>query len=91
MQAWASIHGHPKADIDNAGDKLGTMYYDALNELPYLTGGKSGDDVQQDERMAAIERYRDYHNKVIKPGTEPAQDVSRPKSAHKHRQIPTWA
>jgi hypothetical protein len=88
MQAWASIHGHPQANIESAGDSLRTMYYDALNELPYLTGGKSGDEVQNDERMAAIDRYRNYRDAVIKPGTEPAPLPERPKAAHKHRQIP---
>lgn len=88
MQAWAALHGNPKAKIDDAGDKLKIVYYDALNELPYLTAGKSGMDVQNDERMQAVEEYRKFKNNVLRPGTEAKKKPWKPGAASKHRRVP---
>ena len=88
LQAWASIHGHPQADIEKAGDSLRNMYYDALNELPYLTGGKSGKEVAQDDRMAAVKRWQAHRDAILKPNSKPMVVEEAPKVANKHRQIP---
>jgi hypothetical protein len=88
MQAWAAINGHPKADIENASDTLRTMYYDALNEVPYLTGGKSGTEVENAERMQAVQRYKAHRDQVLQPGSQAAPRPELPVAANKNRYIP---
>ena len=88
MQAWASLHGHPQAKLEDAGDALKTMYFDALHEIPYLTGGKSGDEMGNEERMAAVDRYKQYKDNVLKPGTVSQPPLARPVPAHKHKAVP---
>ena len=34
------------------------MWFDALNNMPYISGGKTGADAMEDERLALIERYK---------------------------------
>jgi hypothetical protein len=64
MTAWAGMHAHPNADFSKAFDTLRTLYVDVMAEIPYITGGKSGGEVAHDERMAFVERYKEYRKKV---------------------------
>lgn len=86
MQAWAGLHAHPRADLEGAVDALRTIFGDSLAEIPYLTGGKRGDDMRQAERMEAVERYRAYKRSVLgDQPLAPAQQNMRPMPARKHK------
>ena len=64
LTAWASMQAHPMVDITKAFDSLRVVYTDILSEVPYMTAGKTGKEVVNDERMAAIERYKAYRQRV---------------------------
>lgn len=71
MISWASLHGHPNADIAKAVSQLKMYYIDALSTITYLTGGRSGEDAVTQERREALERYRAYRDSVLQ-GQAPA-------------------
>lgn len=58
MQAFSALHGHPNADIQKAAEQTNRMYFNAIGRIPYMTGGKSGDDMMMEERMKAVEEYQ---------------------------------
>jgi len=66
MTAMASLHAHPNADVENGSEQTNQMYYDALSRLSYMTGGKTGKDILDEERMCAIERYLERKKRLIK-------------------------
>jgi hypothetical protein len=71
MQAFSALHAHPNADLDKAAGQTNKMYFNAMARIPYLTDGKSGDDMAQEERMKAINEYkmiRDATRKNRNPG-----------------------
>ena len=73
MQAFSALHGHPKADLDKAAEQTNKMYFNALARIPYMTEGKSGEDMIMEERMKAIEEYnrmRDAMRKTPGPRKE---------------------
>ena len=93
MQAWAAIHGHPKADMSGAVDALRGVYGDALGMIPYLTGGRSGDELRNEDRNAAIERYENYRDRLLKKPedidpTQRAPVYEKPQPARKHADRP---
>lgn len=59
MQAYAAIHGHPKADITAAFQEFGLLYGDARASIPYMTGGKGGKEQLADERMGFVQAFKD--------------------------------
>lgn len=59
MQAYASIHGHPQADIQAAFGEFGLLYGDARASIPYMTGGKAGAEQQADERMRFVQAFQE--------------------------------
>jgi len=69
MLAMAAIHAHPNAEFEKGGAQVNRMFFDALNHVPYLTGGKSGTDMAQDDREKAIEQYKKMK---LQPRDEPA-------------------
>ena len=66
MQAFSALHAHPNADIDKAAEQTNRMYFNALARIPYMTDGKSGEDMVNDERMKAIEEYNRMRNAMRK-------------------------
>ena len=66
MQAWSALHGNPRADLEAAAETLKGVYQDALNEIPYMTGGRSGEEMMSADREAAVKRYREYRAKILK-------------------------
>ena len=60
MQARSSVYGNPRADLDDAGETMYRRLMDAMSSVPYITGGKSGEDSIREDRMRAVERYRRY-------------------------------
>jgi len=58
MTAIAAIHAHPNAEFEKGGAQVNRMFFNALNHIPYLTGGKSGEDMAHDDRQKAIEKYK---------------------------------
>lgn len=87
MQAWCSLHGTPKADLVAAVDTLKGLYVDALEEIPYLNGGKSSDEIKNSDRDAAIQRYLDMKNSLKKDANDvkPAQPGIKPTVANKRK------
>ena len=66
MTSVSAMYSHAKADIEKGNAALTTMYFDALAAIPYLTGGKTGKDVMEEDRMRAIEAYRQMKNAALK-------------------------
>lgn len=67
MLAFSSLYSHERADIEKGSSQVNTMYFDALaRTMPYLTGGKTGTEMQQKERMRIVEEYRRMKDAVTK-------------------------
>lgn len=65
LVAWAALHGHPSADLEQAGQSLRVHYIDALSCVPYITGGQSGANAMQQERTDFAKRYQAYKQRVL--------------------------
>jgi hypothetical protein len=76
MTAVAAIHAHPKADFDKAAAQLTNMWFNALGNMPYMTGGKTGDDMVSEERDAAIKRFKKWK---LEPTTIPGAEQLTPR------------
>ena len=63
--AWAAIHSHPDADMSQAGQDLRVHYVDALSAVPYITQGKTGQTLLQQERLDFAKKYQDYKAKIL--------------------------
>jgi hypothetical protein len=88
LQAWSALHASPKADFSGAFTSMQRIYGDALSSIPYLTGGRGGDELAQSEREAAVERYKAYKAQVLKPsGASAGKPAGRvkPIRAAKHK------
>lgn len=86
MQAYAAIHGHPRADITAAFQEFGLLYGDARASIPYMTGGKGGTEQLQDERMAFVKAFEDMRlreRKDYRPREASFKPVSLGKSKKK--------
>jgi len=70
MGACGSLYSHPDADIEKGSVEVNKMYYSAIAKIPYMTGGKSGDDMVNDDRNKFIERY-----KKLKDNLTPKKDI----------------
>ena len=70
MQTYSALHSHPNADIEKAGPKVNNMYLNAVGTIPYLTGGLSGDEVLDNERMALIDAFKAQQAAALKPKLE---------------------
>ena len=69
LVAWAAMHGHPSADLEKAGQSLRMHYIDALGMIPYITGGQTGEDALQAERMQLVQRYHEHRERVLQGRT----------------------
>lgn len=87
MNAWSAIHSHPRADIEGAMGELANLFGDALGQITYMTGGKTGEEMKMDDREAAIQRYKDYKARVLKDPDKPLvrPHVDKPQPASKHK------
>lgn len=57
MQACGSLYSHPEADIEKGSVEVNRMYYNSIAKVPYMTAGKSGDDMIEEDRKKLIDRY----------------------------------
>ena len=64
--AYSALNSHPHADLEKAGPKTHANYLDALSTIPYLTGGKSGEDMIRAERLDFVNRFNQYRDRVLK-------------------------
>ena len=85
MQAWGALHSHPQADIKAASEALKGLYGNAMACIPYMTGGKSGEEIMHSDRAQAIEEYNRLKSK-LGPKKEAVQTVKdAPRAASKHK------
>lgn len=66
MVALAALHAHSDANFAKAGELVNKMYYDALSSIPYMTEGRSGEEMLGEERQKSIKRFMDYRKASIK-------------------------
>ena len=66
MTAVASLYGHDKADVDKGSAQTNKLYFNAMANIPYMTGGKTGDDAAMEERQKAVDRYQDMKRRMYK-------------------------
>ena len=66
MIAMAALHAHADANFAKAGSLVSKMYFDAMGYIPYMTEGRSGEDIVNEERNKAIKRFEEYRNATIK-------------------------
>ena len=76
MTAMAAIHAHEKADFDKAATQVSNMWFKALENAPYLTGGVTSEDAANAERDAAIEQFKKWK---LQRKTVPGVDELTPK------------
>ena len=62
----AAIFGNPDMDVEKAPQIIKMKAYDAMATIDYMTGGRSGTDLLQAERMKAVEKYKAMRNKLLK-------------------------
>jgi hypothetical protein len=67
--AWSALHGHPSADLGKAVPVMRTHYLNALASVPYLTGGRSGEDALMEERRALAKKYQEHKARVLQGNT----------------------
>jgi len=68
MIALAALHAHEDSNFAKAGALVNKMYFDAMGAIPYMTEGRSGDEMANEERNKAIERFEEYRKATIKEG-----------------------
>ena len=61
------------------------LYMDALAALPYLTGGRSGDQMMNSDRMQAVKRYKNMRDRIAQGRVGP------PAAKQRERIIPISA
>ena len=66
MVSVSSMYGHPRADIEKGTASLQTMYYNAMAAIPYLTGGKTGNEALEEERQKAINAWKAMKDAAMK-------------------------
>lgn len=76
MTAMAAIHSHMKADFDKAATQTTNMWFNALANVPYVTGGATGKDALTAEREKAVEQYKRWK---LQEKTPPGADKLTPK------------
>lgn len=64
MGTAGALYSHPDADIEKGSASVNQMYYNAMARIPYLTGGKSGDDMMNAERMRLIDQYKQMRDNL---------------------------
>jgi hypothetical protein len=72
MVALAALHAHGDANFAKAGELVNKMYFDAISSIPYMTEGRSGEEMIGEERKKSIERFMEYRKATIKE-PEPKQ------------------
>jgi hypothetical protein len=65
MIAMAALHAHEDANFAKAGALVSKMYFDAMGFVPYMTEGRTGEDMVNEERKKAIKRFEEYRNATI--------------------------
>lgn len=73
MTAQSALMAHPDTDYDKAVGASRNMYRDVLAAIDYVSGGRSGMDMLQDERQAFVKKYLELRKKSLK---EPQVPVS---------------
>lgn len=58
MQSWAAIHGRNGCELDKVEEGLRKIYFDALTAIPYLTGGKSSDQLSAEDTRSLSEQFK---------------------------------
>ena len=58
MNAIASMYSSSNADLDKGNVHMRKSFLQAMSNIPYMTGGRTADDLVQADRMAAVERYK---------------------------------
>ena len=78
LNSWASLHGHPDADLEATNQQMRLHFIDAIGTIPYITGGKSGVDALHQERIDFANRYKAYKEQVLQ-GRKMGDLVRKPK------------
>ena len=68
MTAQSALMSHPGADYDKASAASRALYRDALSAIDYVSGGRSGGDMLDEERKAFVKRYLDARKRSLKEG-----------------------
>ena len=66
MTTFGALHSHQGADVEKGSLQANMLYYDAMAHLPYLTQGKGGEDMMNEERMGAIDEFRKMRDRTLK-------------------------
>ena len=66
MVALASLHAHADSNFAKAGELVNKMYFDSMSSIPYMTEGRTGEEMLNEERKKSIDRFTEYRNATIK-------------------------
>ena len=64
--AQAAVMAHPDIDVSKANAILDKLYYNMLGSLEYPTQGRTGDELVEDERMAAVRQFQEMRKRMLK-------------------------
>jgi hypothetical protein len=65
LTASAALMSHADAELDGADARLQKMVYNTMTAIPYVTGGKTADDMENEDRAAFVERFEQYRKRVM--------------------------
>ena len=66
MGAMSSLYSHERADIERGSEHMNKLFFSAMASLPYITQGKTGEDMVKEEREKAVEKYRAMKRRMLK-------------------------
>lgn len=78
MTTFAALNSHAQTDVEKGAQQANTAYYDALANLPYMTGGLSGEDMVGKERQSAVEQYKKMKDALLEGREDNATNNQRP-------------
>ena len=73
MIAIASLYGNEESDLEKGSTQINRMIINAQTLIPYLTAGKTADDLMNEERMALVERYKKMQLQAKDNGLSPKE------------------
>lgn len=66
LVADSAVMSHPGVDLDKVPTLVKMKAYDAMANIDYMTGGMGGTQAIQEERMKAVEQYKELRRRVMK-------------------------
>jgi len=60
LQSWSAVHGRSDCKLEEVTRMERKLYVDAMEVIPYLTGGRSSDSLAADEAAELARQYEEF-------------------------------